>query len=37
MTSGSIRTLRFEANYIYGEVILPEAAVKAGAFTLRFQ
>jgi hypothetical protein len=34
MTSGSIRTLRFETNYIYGEVILPEAAAKAGAFTL---
>src|SRR5215469_7438350 len=34
MTSGSIRTLRFETNYIYGETILPEAAVKAGSFTL---
>lgn len=34
MTTGSVRTLRFEENYIYGEVILPEAAVKAGAFTL---
>jgi hypothetical protein len=34
MTTGSIRTLRFEPNYIYGEVILPEAAAKAGAYTL---
>jgi hypothetical protein len=34
MTSGSVRTLRFEPNYIYGEVVLPDAAVKAGAFTL---
>jgi len=34
MTSGTVRTLRFETNYIYGELILPDAAVKAGAFTL---
>jgi hypothetical protein len=34
MTTGSVRTLRFETDYIYGEVILSEAAVKAGAFTL---
>jgi hypothetical protein len=34
MSSGSVRTLRFEANYIYGEVILPDAVAKAGAFTL---
>jgi hypothetical protein len=32
--SGSVRTLRFQGNYIYGEVLLPDAAVKAGAFTL---
>lgn len=34
MTTGSIRTLRFEGEYIYGEAVLPEAAAKAGAFTL---
>lgn len=34
MTSGSIRTLRFEGDYIYGETIFSEAAVKAGAFGL---
>jgi hypothetical protein len=34
ITTGSIRTLRFETNYTYGEVILPEAAAKAGAFSL---
>jgi hypothetical protein len=34
MTDGSIRTLRFEGEYIYGEVVLSEAAVKAGIFFL---
>jgi hypothetical protein len=34
LTSGSTRTLRFEADYIYAEVVLPEAAVKAGQFFL---
>jgi hypothetical protein len=34
MTSGSIRTLRFQGEYIYGETALPEAAAKAGAFYL---
>jgi hypothetical protein len=34
MVSGTIRTLRFEGDYIYGEVALPEAAVNAGAFSL---
>ena len=34
MTSGTIRTLRFEGEYIYGEAVLSEAAAKAGAFTL---
>lgn len=34
MTSGSIRVLRFEGEYIYGEQILPEAASKAGVFFL---
>lgn len=34
MTTGSVRTLRFEGNYVYGEVLLPDAAVRAGAFTL---
>jgi hypothetical protein len=34
MTSGSIHALRFEPNYIYGEALLPEPAVKAGAFSL---
>ena len=34
MRSGSIRTLRFQGDYIYGETIFSEAAVKAGAFAL---
>jgi hypothetical protein len=34
MTNGIIRTLRFEGEYIYGEALLPEAAVKAGVFGL---
>ncbi len=34
MTSGSIRTLRFEGEYIYGETVFSEAAVKAGVFVL---
>jgi hypothetical protein len=34
MTNGTIRTLRFEGEYIYGEAILTEAAAKAGAFAL---
>jgi hypothetical protein len=34
LTSGAVRTLRFEGDYIYGETILPEAAVKAGEFFL---
>jgi hypothetical protein len=34
MTSGIVRTLRFEGEYIYGEAVLTEAAAKAGAFGL---
>jgi hypothetical protein len=34
MTSGTIRTLRFESEYIYGEAVLSEPAAKAGAFSL---
>ena len=34
MTSGTVRTLRFEGEYIYGEAVLTEAAAKAGAFGL---
>ena len=34
MTSGSIRTLRFEGEYIYGETVLSDQAVKAGVFFL---
>jgi len=34
MATGTIRALRFETNYIYGEVLLPEAAARAGAFAL---
>jgi hypothetical protein len=34
MTSGSIRVLRFEGEYIYAEQVLPEAASKAGMFFL---
>jgi hypothetical protein len=34
MTTGTVRTLRFEGEYIYGETVLSEAAAKAGAFFL---
>ena len=34
MRTGSIRTLRFQGEYIYGETVLSEAALKAGAFAL---
>jgi hypothetical protein len=34
MASGSVRTLRFEGEFIYGETVLPEAAAKAGMFML---
>lgn len=34
MQSGSVRTLRFEGDYIYAEQVLPEDAVKAGIFFL---
>ena len=34
MTTGTIRTLRFEGDYIYGETVLSEAAAKAGSFFL---
>jgi len=33
MTTGTIRTLRFEGDYIYGETVLSEAAAKAGSFS----
>ena len=34
MTTGAVRTLRVEGDYIYGEVVLPEAQAKAGMFML---
>lgn len=34
MTSGTVRTMRFQGDYIYAELILPDAAAKAGSFTL---
>lgn len=34
MTSGTIWTLRFEGEYIYGERVVSETAAKAGAFSL---
>jgi hypothetical protein len=34
MTTGAVRTLRFEGDYIYGETVLSEAATKAGSFFL---
>ena len=34
MTSGNDRTLHFEGEYIYVEVVLPEATAKAGTFIL---
>ena len=33
-TAGDVRTLRFEGEYIYAIVVLPEAAAKAGTFLL---
>jgi hypothetical protein len=34
MINGSVRTLRFGGEYIYGELVLTDAAAKAGAFAL---
>jgi len=34
MTSGAVRVLRFEGEYIYAENVVPEAAAKAGVFFL---
>ena len=34
MTTGTLRTVRVDGDYIYVEMILPEAAVKAGVFGL---
>ncbi|HJY83114.1 MAG TPA: hypothetical protein VKK81_18775 [Candidatus Binatia bacterium] len=34
MTSGAVRVLRFEGEYIYAEQVVPEAAAKAGVFFL---
>jgi hypothetical protein len=34
MNAGNIRTLRFEGEYMYAVVVLPEAAAKAGTFIL---
>jgi hypothetical protein len=34
MTSGAVRKLRIEGDYIYGETILSDAATKAGMFIL---
>lgn len=34
MVNGSIRTLRFEGEYIYGETIMREDVAKAGAYVL---
>ena len=34
MNTGNVLTLRFEGDYIYAEVVLPEAAAKAGMFAL---
>ena len=34
LTSGTVRTLRFEGEYIYGETILSDDAAKAGGFFL---
>lgn len=34
MESGVVRTLRFEGEYIYGEVVMSEAAANAGHFSL---
>jgi hypothetical protein len=34
LTSGTVRALRFEGEYIYAEQILPESSAKAGVFFL---
>jgi len=34
MNTGTVRALRFEGDYIYAEVILPEASAKLGVFSL---
>jgi hypothetical protein len=34
MTTGLVRTLRFQGEYIYGEAVLPDALAKAGVFFL---
>lgn len=34
MTTGTFHTLRFETEYIYAEALLPDAAAKAGMFSL---
>lgn len=34
MTTGSVRTLRFEGEYIYGEAVMTDEAAKAGTFAL---
>ena len=34
MTSGTVRTLRFQGDYIYAELVLPQAATQAGMFAL---
>jgi hypothetical protein len=34
MTTGLVRTLRFNGEYIYGETALPDAMAKAGVFFL---
>lgn len=33
MTTGTVRTLRFEGDYIYAETVLTEAAAKTGTFS----
>jgi hypothetical protein len=34
MTAGNVRTLHFKGEYLYAEVVLPEAAAKAGSIIL---
>jgi hypothetical protein len=34
LTTGTVRTLRFEGDYIYGETVLSETAAKTGTFFL---
>ncbi len=34
MTNGSIRTVRFDGDYIYAEVVVSDAAARAGVFVL---